>query len=53
MNLSNMRNEHERVLYRNKMKELIAILMESSLYLTMPLRERYSLINMIIERYKF
>jgi len=48
-----MRNEHERVQYRHKMKELISILLESSFYLTIPLEERFSLIKMIIEKHEF
>jgi hypothetical protein len=47
------RNEHARLLSRSKMKELISILLESSFYLTIPLRERYSLITMILEKHNF
>ena len=53
MSLSNIRTEHERVQYRYKMKELITILLESSFYLTIPLKERYSLIKMIIGKHQF
>lgn len=49
----NMHNKHEREQYRNKMKEVVTILLESSFYLTMPLEERHSLIKIIIERYQF
>jgi hypothetical protein len=48
-----MSNEHEKVHDRNKMKELISILLESSFYLTIPLEERYALIRMIIEKHQF
>jgi hypothetical protein len=53
MNSLKMKNERERVRYRNKMKEVISILLESSYYLTIPLEERYSLIRMIIEKHQF
>lgn len=39
--------------YINKIKELLAILMESPFYLTIPLKERYLLIKKIIEEYHF
>ena len=48
-----MRTEDERFQYRNKMKELISILLESSFYLTIPLKERYSSIRMIIDKHRF
>ena len=38
---------------RNKMKELIIILLESRFYLEVPLKERHSLIKKIIEEYQF
>jgi hypothetical protein len=53
MNSSKMINERERLRYRNKMKELISILLESSYYLTIPLKERYALIRIIIEKHQF
>jgi hypothetical protein len=53
MNSSKMINERERMDYRNKMKELISILLESSYYLTIPLKERYALIRIIIEKHQF
>ena len=53
MNSLRMINEHERLHDRNKMKELISILLESSYYLTIPLKERYALIRMIIEKHQF
>ena len=39
--------------YRNKVKEVIIILMESPLYLNVPLKERHLLIKKIIEEYRF
>jgi hypothetical protein len=39
--------------YRNKVKEVITILMESPLYLSVPLKERRLLIKKIIEEYHF
>ena len=39
--------------YRNKVKEVITILMESPLYLSVPLEERRLLIKKIIEEYRF
>jgi hypothetical protein len=47
------RSDREKLQYRNKMKELIPILLESSFYLTIPLRERYSLIKLIIDKHQF
>lgn len=38
---------------RNKMKELITILLESRFYLEVPLKERHLLIKKIIEEYQF
>jgi hypothetical protein len=39
--------------YRNKIKELLTILMESPFYLTAPLKERHLLIKKIIDEYHF
>jgi hypothetical protein len=39
--------------YRNKVKEVITILMESPLYLNVPLKERRLLIKKIVEEYRF
>jgi hypothetical protein len=38
---------------RNKVKELVAILLESRFYLEIPLRERLLLIKKIINDYQF
>jgi hypothetical protein len=53
MNSLKIGNERERMHHRDKMKEVISILLESSYYLTIPLKERYSLIRMIIEKHQF
>ena len=39
--------------HRNKIKELITILMESPFYVEVPLEERHLLIKKIIEEYRF
>ena len=39
--------------YRNKVKEVITILMESPFYLNVPLGERHLLIKKIIQEYHF
>jgi hypothetical protein len=46
-------NEYGNPAGRNKTKELIAILLESRFYLEIPLKERLSLIKMIIKEYQF
>jgi hypothetical protein len=46
-------SEDERVGYRNKVREVISILLESSFYLTVPLKERQALIRMIIDDHQF
>jgi len=38
---------------RNKMKELITILLQSRFYLEVPLKERHLLIKKILEEYHF
>jgi hypothetical protein len=43
----------EELTYRNKIKELIAILMESPFYLEVSLGERHLLIKKIMEEYHF
>jgi hypothetical protein len=43
----------EELTYRNKIKEVIAILMESPFYLEIPLVERHLLIKKIMGEYHF
>jgi len=43
----------EELTYRNKIKELITILMESPFYLEVTLGERHILIKRIMEEYHF
>ena len=43
----------EELTYRNKIRELITIMMESPFYLEVPLGERHLLIKKIIEEYHF
>jgi hypothetical protein len=53
MKILTMKKEDEKPIGRDKVKELISILLESSFYLTIPLKERYTLIRMIIEKHQF
>jgi hypothetical protein len=53
MRVSDIRIDDERVQYMKNMKELISILLESSLYLTIPLKERHALIRMILDEHQF
>lgn len=53
MSISEHMEKEERLQYRNKMREVISILLESSFYLTIPLQERYALIRMIIDEHQF
>ncbi|MFZ3137047.1 MAG: hypothetical protein WA126_06615 [Thermodesulfovibrionales bacterium] len=43
----------EELTYRNQIKEVITILMESPFYLEIPLGERHLLIKKIMEEYHF
>lgn len=43
----------EEFTYRNQIKEVITILMESPFYLEIPLGERHLLIKKIMEEYHF
>ena len=43
----------EKLTYKNKIKEVITILMDSRFYLAVPLRERHLLIKKIIDEYHF
>ena len=43
----------EKLTYKNKIREVITILMDSRFYLEVPLRERHLLIRKIIEEYHF
>jgi hypothetical protein len=43
----------EELTYKNRIKAVITILMDSRFYLTVPLRERHLLIKKIIEEYHF
>jgi len=43
----------EELTYRNQIKEVITILMESPFYLEIPLGERHLLIKRIMEEYHF
>ena len=43
----------ERLIQTKKIRELVAILMESPFYLEVPLGERHLLIKKIIEEYHF
>jgi hypothetical protein len=45
--------ENDKYINRSEVKALIAILLEGPFYLTLPLRERFSLIKRIIEEYQF
>jgi len=43
----------EELIYRNQIKEVVTILMESPFYLEIPLGERHLLIKKIMEEYYF
>jgi len=43
----------EELTYKNKIKEVITILMDSPFYVEVPLEERHLLIKKIIEEYRF
>ena len=45
--------ENNKYINRSEVKALIAILIDGPFYLTIPLRERFSLIKRIIEEYQF
>jgi hypothetical protein len=46
-------SDDERLGYKNRVREVISILLESSFYLTVPLKERQALIRMIIDEHQF